>query len=268
MALDPNVIVLGEDIADGRGRRRRRRHQGAVDQVRRPARALHADRRAGDHRRGHRRGHRRHAAGGRDHADELHHGGDGHDRQPRGQAALHVRRPDTMCRSTIRTMTGGRLRHRRPARRLPRGLVRPHRRHEGGGAVDAGRCLRPDAVVHLRRRPVPVHREHADLLESRRHAGVRPAHSVGQGQDRARRQRCHADQLQPARCAIARGGYVAKENISVEVIDLRTIAPWDKATVLSSVAKTGRAVITHEAVKPFGVGAEISSVIHEEYSAS
>ena len=57
---------------------------------------------------------------------------------------------------------------------------------------------------------------------------------------------------------------LAKENISVEVIDLRTIAPFDKATVLASVAKTGRAVIMHEAVKSFGVGAEISSVIHEE----
>ena len=54
------------------------------------------------------------------------------------------------------------------------------------------------------------------------------------------------------------------EGISVEVIDLRTIAPWDNATVLASVAKTRCAVVTHEAVKPFGVGAEISSVIHEE----
>ena len=57
---------------------------------------------------------------------------------------------------------------------------------------------------------------------------------------------------------------LSKEGISVEVIDLRTISPWDKETVLASVAKTRRAVIVHEAVKPFGVGAEISSVIHEE----
>ena len=57
---------------------------------------------------------------------------------------------------------------------------------------------------------------------------------------------------------------LAKENIAVELIDLRTIAPLDIATVLQSVAKTRRAVIVHEAVKPFGVGAEIASRINEE----
>jgi len=64
--------------------------------------------------------------------------------------------------------------------------------------------------------------------------------------------------------AIAAARKLAEEGVEVEVIDLRTIAPWDRATVLNSVARTRRAVVTHEAVKPFGVGAEISSVIHEE----
>src|SRR5882757_8793668 len=41
---------------------------------------------------------------------------------------------------------------------------------------------------------------------------------------------------------------LAKEGISAEVIDLRTISPWDKQTVLESVAKTGRLVVAHEAV--------------------
>jgi pyruvate/2-oxoglutarate/acetoin dehydrogenase E1 component len=52
--------------------------------------------------------------------------------------------------------------------------------------------------------------------------------------------------------------------ISVELIDLRTIVPWDRETVLGSVAKTRRVVLLHEAVKQFGVGAELSCVIHEE----
>lgn len=56
----------------------------------------------------------------------------------------------------------------------------------------------------------------------------------------------------------------AAQGVSVEMIDLRTISPWDRETVLASVAKTGRALIVHEAVKQFGVGAEISSVINEE----
>jgi acetoin:2,6-dichlorophenolindophenol oxidoreductase subunit beta len=52
--------------------------------------------------------------------------------------------------------------------------------------------------------------------------------------------------------------------VSVEVIDLRTIAPWDRETVLASAEKTGRVLIVHEAVKEFGIGAEIGSVISEE----
>jgi pyruvate/2-oxoglutarate/acetoin dehydrogenase E1 component len=63
---------------------------------------------------------------------------------------------------------------------------------------------------------------------------------------------------------VAVAAKLEKEGISVEVIDLRTISPWDKQTVLASVAKTSRAVIVHEAVRNFGVGAEISSVIYEE----
>ncbi len=54
------------------------------------------------------------------------------------------------------------------------------------------------------------------------------------------------------------------EGISVEVLDLRTILPWDRPAVLASVKKTGRAMIVHEAVMQFGVGAEIASVINEE----
>ncbi|MCY1300053.1 Pyruvate dehydrogenase E1 component subunit beta [compost metagenome] len=56
---------------------------------------------------------------------------------------------------------------------------------------------------------------------------------------------------------------LAKEGISVEVVDLRTISPLDTETVLASVAKTGRAVVVHEATRNFGVGAEVSSRIHE-----
>jgi acetoin:2,6-dichlorophenolindophenol oxidoreductase subunit beta len=56
---------------------------------------------------------------------------------------------------------------------------------------------------------------------------------------------------------------LAADGIDVELIDLRTISPIDEATVLASVEKTGRAVIVHEAVKAFGVGAELSARIHE-----
>jgi acetoin:2,6-dichlorophenolindophenol oxidoreductase subunit beta len=57
---------------------------------------------------------------------------------------------------------------------------------------------------------------------------------------------------------------LAADGIDAEVVDLRTISPWDRATVLDSVARTKGAVVVHEAVRQFGVGAEVSSVIHEE----
>jgi pyruvate/2-oxoglutarate/acetoin dehydrogenase E1 component len=57
---------------------------------------------------------------------------------------------------------------------------------------------------------------------------------------------------------------VAKDGISVEVIDLRTISPLDMDAILGSVSKTGAAVILHEAIRNFGPGGEISSRIHEK----
>jgi 2-oxoisovalerate dehydrogenase E1 component len=51
---------------------------------------------------------------------------------------------------------------------------------------------------------------------------------------------------------------------SVEVIDLRTVAPLDLDTVLDSVRKTSRLLIAHEAVVPFGIGAEIAAVVAKE----
>ena len=67
----------------------------------------------------------------------------------------------------------------------------------------------------------------------------------------------------PISDALAVAERLAGEGVSVEVVDLRTIAPFDAETILNSVAKTRRAVIVHEAVKEFGVGAEISARIHE-----
>jgi len=61
--------------------------------------------------------------------------------------------------------------------------------------------------------------------------------------------------------AVAEKLYV--RGIDVEVVDLRTIFPLDEDTVLTSVAKTRRAVIVHEAVRSFGVGAEVAARIQE-----
>jgi len=63
--------------------------------------------------------------------------------------------------------------------------------------------------------------------------------------------------------ALAAAELLSADGISAEVIDLRTISPWDRETVLNSVRKTGRALVVHEAVKEFGIGAEIASEIGE-----
>jgi len=55
-----------------------------------------------------------------------------------------------------------------------------------------------------------------------------------------------------------------KDGIDPEIIDLRTISPIDKETILGSVAKTRKVAIAHEAVKQGGVGAEIAAIIAEE----
>jgi pyruvate dehydrogenase E1 component beta subunit len=55
-----------------------------------------------------------------------------------------------------------------------------------------------------------------------------------------------------------------EQGVNVEVIDLRSIQPWDKEAVFNSVGKTHRLVIAHEAVKAFGIGAEISATVAEE----
>jgi 2-oxoisovalerate dehydrogenase E1 component beta subunit len=54
-----------------------------------------------------------------------------------------------------------------------------------------------------------------------------------------------------------------KENINVEVIDLRTVRPIDEQLVLDSVKKTGKALVVHEDNKVLGVGAEVSAMISE-----
>jgi len=54
------------------------------------------------------------------------------------------------------------------------------------------------------------------------------------------------------------------EGVSCEVIDLRTLSPMDSDTVVASVRKTGRLVITHEAPRTLGLGAEIAARVCEE----
>jgi len=57
---------------------------------------------------------------------------------------------------------------------------------------------------------------------------------------------------------------LAHEDISVEVVDLRTLPPLDSETVLQSVRKTGKALVVHEDTKAGGIGGEVAAIISEE----
>jgi pyruvate dehydrogenase E1 component beta subunit len=56
---------------------------------------------------------------------------------------------------------------------------------------------------------------------------------------------------------------LAEAGISAEVIDLRSLKPWDEEAVLASARKTGRVVVVHEASRTCGMGAEIAATIGE-----
>jgi 2-oxoisovalerate dehydrogenase E1 component beta subunit len=52
--------------------------------------------------------------------------------------------------------------------------------------------------------------------------------------------------------------------VSIELIDLRTVYPWDKECVLESVRKTGRCLVVHESMISAGIGAEVAATIQED----
>ncbi len=64
--------------------------------------------------------------------------------------------------------------------------------------------------------------------------------------------------------ALAAADELAREGVSVEVIDPRTLAPLDEETILASVARTGRLVVAHEAVRRGGFGAEVAALVTEK----
>ena len=64
-------------------------------------------------------------------------------------------------------------------------------------------------------------------------------------------------------CSSAIAAAEKEFGVNVELVDLRTLYPWDRETVLNSVQKTGRAIVVHESMINAGVGAEVAATIQE-----
>lgn len=64
--------------------------------------------------------------------------------------------------------------------------------------------------------------------------------------------------------ALEEAEYQEQRGVSLEVIDLRTLAPWDKDTVFDSVKRTSRLLVLHEAPRTAGFGAEIAAAVAEK----
>lgn len=100
------------------------------------------------------------------------------------------------------------------------------------------------------------------LLYERSGPGFAPDHMVPIGKAAVLREGTDATIVSVSRLArdsLTVAETLAAEGVSIEVIYLRTIAPLDWDTVLTSLAKTNRLVIAHEAVADFGIGAEIAA---------
>ena len=110
-----------------------------------------------------------------------------------------------------------------------------------------------------------VYMEHKELWGLQGEVGAQPVIALG----RAHLARAGTDLTLVSwsgmlHTALAAAEDAARQGISIEVIDLRTIWPWDRELVLQSAARTGRLLVAHEAVQAAGFGAEVAATAAEE----
>jgi pyruvate dehydrogenase E1 component beta subunit len=113
-----------------------------------------------------------------------------------------------------------------------------------------------------------VYLEHKELWGLEGH--VAPANSAKLGEAEIARPGSDVTVVTWSRtrhAALEAADLAEKQGVSLEVIDLRTIWPWDRDTVLASAERTGRVLIAHEAVQVAGFGAEIAATLAEASDA-
>lgn len=112
-----------------------------------------------------------------------------------------------------------------------------------------------------------VYLEHKELWGES--ADVDPALAVSLGRARVCREGTDLTLVSWSRAvgaALLAADEAAAQGRSVEVIDLRTLWPWDRETVLASAQRTGRLLVVHEAIEVAGFGAEIAATVAETLS--
>ena len=138
---------------------------------------------------------------------------------------------------------------------------------QGRHPVDAVRRAGPAALVDPRRRPGALLRAQEDVpLGPRRRPrhGLRGAARQGAAITHPGTQITVVAYGLMAHYALEAADVVAEDGISVEVVDLRTLRPLDKETVLASVRKTGKCLIVYEDNRFGGYGAEVAAIVAEE----
>jgi 2-oxoisovalerate dehydrogenase E1 component len=258
----------GRRLRRGRGRQGRRapRHRGAAEALRRAARVRHVALRGGHRRPRGRDGVQRARARGRDPVPQV--------RRPGRRAAQQLRHRALADQQPLRSARRGpharRLRQGRGrpvALALRRGALRPRPRLAGGDAERRvgrrGAAARGDALAQpddLLRAPRPAHdeRRQRPLPGRRLRAAVRARARAARGE----RITVVTWGALVHRCREAADALAERHgDDAVELIDLRTVAPWDRELVLASVRKTGRCLVVHEDTCTAGFGAEIAAVL-------
>ena len=176
------------------------------------------------------------------------------------------------CPVVLRVPIGGYLERRRDlSQPVRRGRVHPHPRPARGDAFECART--PAACCAPRSAPTTrccfwstnaLSRAVQSLAASR--AGFHD--SVRQRQSREDRAEPDHHYLRRAGAEVAAGGHAGgtqgQSDVSIEVIDLRTLAPYDWDAIRASVEKTNRVIVAHEDCISWGYGAEIAARIADE----
>ena len=159
----------------------------------------------------------------------------------------------------VRMPHGGGINAGPAAFAMPRSLARPCARPQGRVSVERRGRLRTDAGRHRRRRSGDRRSRTRRCTPSKAicRSLPPPVRSASARTARAGKDVTIVTYGAMVAVSLAAAEILAKEGVDAEVLDLRSLQPWDEAAVLESLARTHRLVVCHEAVEAFGVGAEI-----------